>query len=153
MTTKEKIPKNKWSNAKIRLAGGIGLAPMSQSRVKMVTNAAGLTVIEPKVDLLLKYQVREANDVAELFPKKPFKILLFTFGYRKKDSRQRRCLPVPLKIQWPSYPSEEKWDVRSPNVSTFRDPRNSLRKASSSKKSPSREKVHLWHDNVRNQSN
>lgn len=82
--TKGKAPKKKWITAKIQLARSILLAPMSQIKVKMVTNATGMILINPKGYRVPKYNLRAAGGVAEVFPERPFDILFSNFGNRKR---------------------------------------------------------------------
>lgn len=52
----------------IRLAWDVRIEPMSQKKVNLLRNAAGLVVIEPRGDIVEKYKVRTADGVAEFFP-------------------------------------------------------------------------------------
>lgn len=52
--------------ANIILAQSVRVGPMFQIKVTVVSNAAGMIVIEPRSDIVPKYKVREDNGVAEV---------------------------------------------------------------------------------------
>lgn len=80
LIAQRKDDKKEWRVAKILLSKAVRLAPMSQTKFKVVKNAAGLILLEPRADIVPKYKVREANGVAEVLPENPFEIFLFNFG-------------------------------------------------------------------------
>lgn len=82
--------------AKVRLSKAVRIAPMSQVKAFVVSNAAGLIVIEPRAYIVPKYHVRGANGVAEVLPERPISILLSNFG-----SEERR-LPKGMVLGYAS---------------------------------------------------
>lgn len=76
---RKKSLKGEWTTEKIRLARAVSVAPMPHTKVKLMTNAAGLTLIKPRGEIVPKYKVCAANGLLDLVPEKPLELILSNF--------------------------------------------------------------------------
>lgn len=72
--------KKEFNVAEIRLARAVRVGPMSQTEFKVLTKYEDLLFVEPRSDIVPKYNVRSANGVAEVLHEKLLGILLSNFG-------------------------------------------------------------------------
>ena len=64
----------------VRLAKVMKLGSLEQAKVLVTTQAGGLLIIEPRENLMARYNVQAANGIVEAKPNTAFEIIVANFG-------------------------------------------------------------------------
>lgn len=79
LSTKNKLPEMERTMEKLYLARVVHVAPMTEKKVKKVKASALFILVDPRVDVVLKYKVCLANCVDGVLREKPFEVFLSEF--------------------------------------------------------------------------
>ena len=90
----------------IRMVKGSTIPPQSQIALRVRSDGAGLSYLTPKMSLLFRHNVRLANGIAEIHPKREFEVVVANFGKKAVRLPKNTVLGYatrhPLAILTPS---------------------------------------------------
>ena len=90
----------------IRMVKGSTIPPQSQIALRVRCDGAGLSYLTPKMSLLFRHNVRLANGIAEIHPKREFEVVVANFGKKAVRLPKHTVLGYatrhPLAILTPS---------------------------------------------------